>query len=107
MEESEETQGFFSGGKKDFKLLLFFFPFILFFMRGGKKRRMKPYLTQGIEHVKWPGVWGRKEWAGEGKKKSQEQIIRKIDSTLQRKTNQISLFLLPTNKRSIYMEQQI
>ena len=27
-EESEEAQGSFSGGKKDFKLLLFFFPFI-------------------------------------------------------------------------------
>ena len=49
-EESEETQGSFSGGKKDFKLLLFFFPFILSFMRGGKKRRMKHCLTQGIEY---------------------------------------------------------
>ena len=63
--------------------------------------------------MKWPGVWGRKEWAGEGKKerkerekkkeKSQEQIMEKIGGTLQRKTNQISLFLLPTNKRSIHM----
>ena len=49
MEESEEAQGSFSGGKKDFKLLLFFFPFILSFMRGGKKRRMKHCLTQGIK----------------------------------------------------------
>ena len=50
MEESEETQGSFNGGKKDFKLLLFFFPFILSFMRGGKKRRMKHCLIQRIKH---------------------------------------------------------
>jgi len=23
--------------------------------------------------VKWPGVWGRKEWAGEGKKEREER----------------------------------
>ena len=38
------------------------------------------------------------------KEKSQEQIIGKIGGTLQRETNQVSLFLLPTNKRSIHIE---
>ena len=68
--------------------------------------------------MKWPGVWRRKEWAGEGKKereerekrkkeKSQEQIMGKIGGASQRETNQVSLFLLPTNKRSIHMGQQI
>ena len=41
------------------------------------------------------------------KEKSQEQIMEKIDGTLQRETNQVSLFLLPTNKKSIHIEQQI
>ena len=67
--------------------------------------------------VKWPGVWEgksgqvkerRKGKKGKRKKeKSQEQIMGKIGSASQRETNQVSLFLLPTNKRSIHMEQQI
>ena len=41
------------------------------------------------------------------KEKSQEQIMEKIGGASQRETNQVSLFLLPTNKKSICMGQQI
>ena len=36
------------------------------------------------------------------KEKSQEQIMEKIGGASQRETNQVSLFFLPTNKRSIH-----
>ena len=56
------------------------------------------------------GRW-RKEGKGRKgkrkKEKSQEQIMGKIGGASQRETNQVSLFLLPTNKRSIHMWQQI
>ena len=64
--------------------------------------------------MKWPGVWGRKEWAGEGKKKREEREKKEKEKSkanhgkdwqcIARETNQVSLFLLPTNKRSIHME---
>ena len=65
--------------------------------------------------VKWPRVWGRKEWAGEGKKERKEKKEREKLRTnhrkdwqcIAKKTNQVNLFLLPTNKKSIHIEQQI
>ena len=60
------------------------------------------------------GVWGRKEWAGEGKKerKEREKIEREKSRAnhgkdwqcIAKETNQVSLFLLPINKR-IHMGQ--
>ena len=37
------------------------------------KRSTKEKHEKTQEHVKWPGVWRRKEWAGEGKKKRKER----------------------------------
>ena len=63
--------------------------------------------------VKWPGVWGRKKWAGEGKKERKEKEKKEREKSranhrkdwwhIIKETNQVSLFLLPTNKRSIHM----
>ena len=47
MEESEEAQGSFSGGKKDFKLLLFFFPFIFSLYEGGEDEEDETLLDLG------------------------------------------------------------
>ena len=65
--------------------------------------------------MKWPGVWGRKEWAGEGKKKREKREKKEREKSranhgkdwwhIAKETNQVSLFLLPTNKRSIHMGQ--
>ena len=53
------------------------------------------------------GKSGQVKERRKGKKgKSQEQIMGKIGGASQRETNQVSLFLLPTNKRSIHMGQQ-
>ena len=67
--------------------------------------------------MKWPGVWRRKEWAGEGKKEREEREKKEREKSranhgkdwrrIAKETNQVSLFLLPTNKRSIHMGQQI
>ena len=76
---------------------------------GWKSRLLICEVARSLEKER-VGRW-RKEGKGRKgkrkKEKSQEQIIGKIGSASQRETNQVSLFLLPTNKRSICMEQQI
>ena len=67
--------------------------------------------------MKWSGVRGRKEWAGEEKKKRKEKEKKEREKSranhkkdwqyIAKETNQVSLFFLPINKKSIYIEQQI
>ena len=62
--------------------------------------------------MKWPGVWGRKEWAGEGKKEREEREKKEREKSranhgknwqhITRETNQVSLFLLPTKEVFIW-----
>ena len=62
--------------------------------------------------MKWPGVWGRKEWAGEGKKEREErekERKRKVKSkswerlVAHHKGNQPSKFIPFTNKQKKYL----
>ena len=61
--------------------------------------------------VKWPGVWRRKEWAGEGKegkRRKGKERKRKVKSkswerlAVHRKGNQSSKFIPFTNKQKEY-----
>ena len=57
--------------------------------------------------MKWPGVWGRKEWAGEGKKERKEREKKEREKSRTNhgkdwqhitKENQPSKFIPFTNK---------
>ena len=61
--------------------------------------------------MKWPGVWGRKEWVGEGKKEREErekERKRKVKSkswerlVVHHKRNQSSKFIPFINKQKEY-----
>ena len=63
------------------------------------------------KNVKWPGVWGRKEWAGEGKKEREEREKKEREKSRANhgkdwrcitKGNQPSKFISFTNKQKEY-----
>ena len=65
----------------------------------------------GTDIVKWPGVWGRKEWAGEGKKEREEREKKEREKSRANhgkdwwhitKGNQPSKFIPLTNKQKEY-----
>ena len=62
--------------------------------------------------MKWPGVWGRKEWAGEGKKERKEREKKEREKSRANhgkdwwcitKGNQPSKFIPFTNKQKEYL----
>ena len=65
-------------------------------------------LTFNLSSVKWPGVWRRKEWAGEGKKEREEREKKEREKLRANhgkdwqciaKGNQPSKFIPFTNKQ--------